>query len=535
MIENSIAKLTTHATTVKNSHIRDLFKQDKRRFETFHRNYDGLLLDFSKNLITDETLTLLANWLEARNFTQYRADLFAGKKINHTEDKPALHMALRHFGNKFPAEIMAKVKDSRTKMTDFANKLSKNQLESYGIKIPITDIVNIGIGGSDLGPMMAYEALKPYHQKNVRCHFVSHIDDAHLNDVVGGLNPKQTIFLVASKSFTTFETLENAKSAWQWAQNHLAEDTKNHFFAITARMQPARAFGIKGAHIFELWDFVGGRTSLCSAVGLSVMLAIGPKCFFDMLRGFESMDKHFQSNDLTQNIPALLAMMHLWNRNFLGTTSHAIIPYDYRMRHFPAYLQQLLMESCGKSVMRDGAKSVLKTAPIYWGESGCNAQHSFFQLFHQGTDIIPIDFLLARNSIGGTQKSHLALAASCFAQAESLMVGAESYADDSHDKNSKWRVFDGNRPSNMILYPALTPYYLGMIIALYEHCCFTQSVAWHLNPFDQFGVELGKQKMQTLSELLHHPNNSKSDRDGSTLSLIDDFHHGVKITTEKAR
>ncbi len=533
-METLYHQLRSHACALQARSIYDLFTEDTTRFDNFHLQHDGILLDYSKNLIDAKTLTLLHDFLQSQEFNAKRTALFSGEHVNTTENLPALHMALRHFGKKFPPDILQLIADTRKQMIALTAAIESGDSDIYKIPTPITDLVNIGVGGSDLGPAMAMQALTPFVRKTIKCHFVSNLDGGHLHDICQQLNPHQTLFLISSKSFTTYETLKNAESARNWLENIIGNSNiSQHFFAITANAPEAEKFGIAPQNIFPLWDFVGGRTSLCSAIGLSLMIGIGSDNFMALLHGFASIDDHFYNAPLAENLPINLALMHIWNRNFLGTTSHAIIPYDYRMQRFPAYLQQLLMESGGKSTALNGENVFLKTSPIYWGEPGSNAQHSFFQLLHQGSDLIPIDFLLARQAIHSIDQHHAALAASCFAQAESLMIGKQTNRNSNAPAPSSWQKFTGNRPSNMILYPSLTPYYLGALIALYEHCCFTQSVFWNINPFDQFGVEFGKQEMKKLSALLHDETQIDPHWDSSTLGLIYNFHHGVKSETKE--
>ncbi|MFG1347201.1 glucose-6-phosphate isomerase [Xanthobacter autotrophicus DSM 431] len=497
------------ATAWKNrtGRIVDLFSTPGR-FEDFSRAYGDLLLDFSKTALTAETLGLLLDLAAAARVETLRDAMFAGDHINLTEDRAVLHTALRAAADEpLPVDgidVKPAVADTLARLRAFAAAVREGRIAGARGHA-FTDVVNIGIGGSDLGPVMVTGALAPYHD-GPRCHFVSNVDGAHIADLMKTLNPATTLFIVASKTFTTVETMCNAATARAFIVDALGEDAVSaHFAAVSTALDKVAAFGIAPDRIFGFWDWVGGRYSVWSAVGLPVMIAIGPDRFGELLAGAAAMDAHFCSAPLDQNLPVLLALVGLWHRNVCGFPSRAVIPYDQRLARLPAYLQQLDMESNGKSVTRDGKAVTRPTGPIVWGEPGTNAQHAFFQLLHQGTDIIPVDFLVAAEGHEPQLKNHQdLLVANCLAQSEALMRGrtleeaadqlrAKGLAGEAVERIAPHRVFPGDRPSVTLAYARLDPFTLGRIIALYEHRVFVEAAVWNINAFDQWGVELGKE------------------------------------------
>ncbi|MFS8037761.1 glucose-6-phosphate isomerase [Xanthobacter sp. AM11] len=491
----------------RRTRILDLFAAPDR-FERFSCAYGDLLLDFSKTAITDEVLALLLDLAAAGQVEQWRDAMFAGDHINLTEDRAVLHSALRAgAGAALPVDgidVMPGVEETLRRLADFSTAVREGRIAGARGHV-FTDVVNIGIGGSDLGPAMVTGALAPYHD-GPRCHFVSNVDGAHIADVLKGLNPATTLFIVASKTFTTVETMRNAATARAFIADALGEDAVGaHFAAVSTALERVKAFGISPERAFGFWDWVGGRYSVWSAVGLPVMIAIGPSRFGEFLTGAAAMDAHFRSAPLAQNLPVLLALVGLWHRNACGFPSRAVIPYDQRLARLPAYLQQLDMESNGKSVRRDGSPVARATGPIVWGEPGTNAQHAFFQLLHQGTDIVPVEFLVAAEGHEPGLKAHQdLLVANCLAQSEALMRGrsleaaaeqlrARGLSEADIAQLAPHRVFPGDRPSVTIAYAQLDPFTLGRLIALYEHRVFVEAAVWGINAFDQWGVELGKE------------------------------------------
>jgi glucose-6-phosphate isomerase len=477
------------------------------RYAGFSRRFDGLILDFSRNLITSETFDLLLRLARQRNLDAWIKHLFSGAAVNDTEDRAALHTALRR-----PAgqpllidgqDAAALIESELTRVLDFAEALRTGRHTGFSGQ-RITDVVNIGIGGSNLGPAMAATALERYRSGDCRVHFVSNIDGSQLADLLATLKPEQTFFIICSKSFTTLETQLNADAARQWLTRHLApEAVGQHFAAISVNESAMDAFGIDATLRFGIWDWVGGRFSLWSAVGLSLATAIGAEHFRELLAGAAEMDDHFRNTAWTDNLPVILAMVSIWNQNFLGTTSHAILPYDQRLTSFPAFLQQLEMESTGKGVTRDGKPVAYPTGSIIWGQPGSDAQHSFFQLLHQGTASFSMDFIAPARASSDREEQHLQGLANMVAQAEAFARGKslQAVADEMRaagraqteiERLAPHKVHPGNRPSNILLLEQLTPHSLGSLIALYEHKVFVQSVIWGINPFDQWGVELGK-------------------------------------------
>jgi glucose-6-phosphate isomerase len=520
--------LQAHAAAAKSLKLRDLFHDDPARGTRFTAEAEGLFLDYSKNRITDETLALLIQLAKESGLREHAEAMFTGKKINTTEDRAVLHVALRAPKSESifvdGEDVVPAVHEVLDKMSAFADKVRSGNWLGYTEK-PIKNIVNIGIGGSDLGPVMAYEALKHYTQRDLTFRFVSNVDGTDFAEAVRDLDAEETLFLVASKTFTTLESMTNAHSARTWALKTLKHDDAiaNHFVAISTNEKEVAKFGIDTANMFGFWDWVGGRYSMDSAIGLSTMIAIGPKNFRDMLAGFHAMDVHFRTTPLEQNLPVLLGLLTVWYTDFFDAQTVAILPYEQYLKRFPAYLQQLTMESNGKHVTLSGEHVETETGPIYWGEPGTNGQHSFYQLIHQGTRLIPCDFIgfyKTHNPIG---RHHDMLMANVFAQAEALAFGktaAEVRAEGVAEALVPHKVFEGNRPSNVILSEILTPATLGKLIALYEHSVFTQGVIWSIDSFDQWGVELGKVLATKILGELESPTKPPVTHDTSTTNLI---------------
>jgi glucose-6-phosphate isomerase len=492
--------LKKHADVIKATHLRDLFRDDPARGKRLTLESCGLYLDYSKNRITDETLKLLLDLARTCRVQEAAGDMFAGKAINETEKRAVLHVALRN-RSKSPIlvnrkDVMPEINAVLEKMASFARKVRAGEWLGYTGK-PIRNIVNIGIGGSDLGPVMAYEALKPYSDRHLTLRFVSNVDATHFAECTRDLDPAETLFIVASKTFTTQETMTNAESARAWCLAALKDRAAvaRHFVAVSTAADEVAKFGIDPANMFGFWDWVGGRYSLCSAIGLPVMIAIGPEHFTAMLDGFHAMDRHFIEAPLEQNMPVLLALLGLWYNNFFNAQTQAILPYDQYLARFAAYFQQADMESNGKGVDKQGKPVQWETGPVIWGEPGTNGQHAFYQLIHQGTKLIPCDFIgfiKSQNPIGD---HHDKFMANYFAQTEALAFGkseAEVVAEGTPAKLVPFKVFNGNRPTNSLLAERLTPKVLGALIALYEHKIFVQGVIWNVYSFDQWGVQLGK-------------------------------------------
>jgi len=539
-------KLESHFSQVKNLHMRRLFSVDPFRFEKFSIEHHGLLLDYSKNRITQETITLLCELAKESKLAEWRERMFSGDKINNTENRAVLHTALRNCSDK-PVlvdgeDVMPEIRAVIEKMQVFSEKVREARWKGFTGK-PIKNVVNIGIGGSDLGPKMVYQALKPYHHKKLKVHFVSNIDSTHIDAILKKLKPETTLFIISSKTFTTQETLSNAHIARNWIMQ-TAQDEKHickHFVAVSTNKSAVSQFGIDTDNMFEFWDWVGGRYSLWSAIGLSINIAIGGDNFNKMLLGAFDMDEHFQQAPFEENMPVILAMLGVWYNNFFKAESHGIFPYDHFLRSLPLYLEQADMESNGKSVDRYGNKVDYPTGPIIWGTSGINGQHAFYQSIHQGTKMIPADFIVSMQVNDGFQPQHNIMFSNVLAQTEALMRGRtinETYADiniDGEDlSNVKNRihhmVFDGNHPSNTLLIKKLTPHSLGMLLALYEHKIFVQGIIWNLNSFDQWGVELGKQlSKRILKDILSsHPVTS---HDASTNTLINYYRDALRDKT----
>ena len=523
--------LEAHATTNCTLQLRDLFAQDTTRGERFTVEAAGIYLDYSKNLITDETVALLLQ-LAGESGLRSRIDqMFRGEKINTTENRAVLHVALRApIGEKIltdGVDVVPLVHAVLDKMAVFSNGIRSGEWKGYTGK-PIRNVINIGIGGSDLGPVMAYEALRHYSQRDLTFRFVSNVDDTDFAEATRDLDAEETLFIISSKTFTTLETMTNAHSARVWALETLKHSAAiaRHFVAVSTNAEEVEKFGIDTANMFEFWDWVGGRYSMDSAIGLSTMIAIGPDNFRSMLNGFHEMDVHFRTAPFKQNLPVLLGLLSVYYNEFFGAQSVAVLPYEQYLKRFPAYLQQLTMESNGKHVTLDGARVDYETGPIYWGEPGTNGQHSFYQLIHQGTRLIPCDFIAFAQPLNRIGRHHDILLANVFAQAEALAFGKttqEVEADGTPAWLAPHRTFEGNRPSNTILLEKLTPAALGKLVALYEHSVFTQGTIWGIDSFDQWGVELGKVLAQRIIPELESPEESNLKHDSSTNALIGQY------------
>ncbi|QDT80529.1 Glucose-6-phosphate isomerase [Gimesia maris] len=521
--------LEAHYEKVKGLHLKSLFADDATRGERLTLDSLGLYLDYSKNRITDETLKLLLDLAEETGLRERIDAMFRGDKINLTENRSVLHVALRApKGASILVDgenVVPQVHAVLDKMVDFSNRVRSGAwLGHTGQRI--RNIVNIGIGGSDLGPVMAYEALRFYSERDLTFRFVSNVDGTDLAEATHDLDPAETLFIISSKTFTTAETMTNAHSARDWLLAGLggdAEAVAKHFVAVSTNAEKVSEFGIDTGNMFEFWDWVGGRYSMDSAIGLSTMLAIGSENFLAMLDGFHQMDEHFRTAPFAENLPAILGLLTIWNTNFLKAQTVAILPYEQYLKRFPAYLQQLTMESSGKHVTLDGAHVDYDTGPIYWGEPGTNGQHSFYQLIHQGTRLIPCDFIAFGQPLNPLGRHHDMLLANVFAQAEALAFGKtaeEVKAEGTPDWLVPHRVFEGNRPSNTLLIKQLTPETLGKLIALYEHSVFTQGALWNIDSFDQWGVELGKALAQRITPELESQTEPELTHDSSTNCLI---------------
>ncbi len=511
---NAWRALTDHYYEICDQHMRDWFAQDPQRFARFSLRFEDILLDYSKNRITAETLGLLLDLARERDLPDWIGRMFAGDKINSTEQRAVLHIALRNRSNRpilvDGQDVMPAVNAVLGKMRSFTELVRKGAWKGYSGE-PIRDVVNIGIGGSDLGPQMVCEALTPYASDKLRVHFVSNIDGTQIAETLKHLNPATTLFVVASKTFTTQETLTNAHTARAWLLAAVSDESAvaKHFVALSTNTEAVRAFGIDTSNMFEFWDWVGGRYSLCSAIGLSIALYVGMDTFEELLAGAHAMDEHFRSAPLEENLPVILALLGIWYINFFGTGTHAILPYDQYLHRFPAYFQQGDMESNGKSVTRAGVAVDYTTGPVIWGEPGTNGQHAFYQLIHQGPRLIPADLLVAAESHNPLGQHHQILLSNFFAQGKALMRGktdaeardeleAQTMSGPALEALLPHKIFPGNRPTNSILYRKLTPRTLGSLIALYEHKIFVQGIIWNINSFDQWGVELGKQLAQGI-------------------------------------
>ena len=531
-------KLDAHFHLLKERHMKELFAEDPERFEDFSLKFEDILVDYSKNRITRETLSLLLNLAEQCKVEESIEKMFSGEQINETEGRAVLHVALRN-RTQMPIQVdgkdvMPEVNAVLRRMESFSNKVVSGKWKGYTGK-RITDIVNIGIGGSDLGPVMVTEALRPYWKPGMNVHFVSNVDGTHIAETLKRVNPESTLFIIASKTFTTQETMTNAHTARSWFleeakdENHIAK----HFVAASTNQEGVAKFGIDTKNMFEFWDWVGGRYSLTSAIGLPIACTIGFDHFRQLLEGFDVMDIHFRDTPLNRNIPTLLALIGIWYNNFFGAESEAILPYDQYMHRFPAYFQQGNMESNGKYVGRDGKKVGYQTGPIIWGEPGTNGQHAFYQLIHQGTKLIPCDFIAPAVSHNPIGDHHPKLLSNFFAQTEALMMGktpeevrAELEKEGKTAEEIKWllpfKAFEGNRPTNSILLQKLTPRALGTLIALYEHKIFVQGIIWNIFSFDQWGVELGKQLAKKILPELEG-DGKVNNHDSSTNGLINAY------------
>jgi len=521
--------LAAHQKKIKGLHLRQLFAADPKRAERMTLQAAGLFLDYSKNRITRETVKLLLKLADETGLRSRIKAMFSGEKINLTENRAVLHVALRApkgarilvDGKNVVPDVLAVL----DKMEDFSKRVRSGAWKGHTCK-RIKNVINIGIGGSDLGPVMAHEALKHYSLRNLTFRFVSNIDGIDFVEATNDLDPAETLFIVSSKTFTTLETMTNAQTARDWLLRGLGGNptaVAKHFVAVSTNAEKVSAFGIDTANMFGFWDWVGGRYSMDSAIGLSTMLAIGPDNFRLMLKGFHEMDEHFRIAPFEKNVPVLMGLLSVWNNDFLGAHTVAVLPYEQYMKRFPAYLQQLTMESNGKHVTIDGKKVDYQTGPIYWGEPGTNGQHSFYQLIHQGTRLIPCDFIAFAHALTPLGRHHDILMANVFAQAEALAFGKtpeEVKAEGTPDWLVPHRVFEGNRPSNTILAERLTPETLGKLVALYEHSVFTQGVIWNIDSFDQWGVELGKALAQRIIPELEGKVPPRLKHDSSTNNLI---------------
>ncbi len=513
--------LREHAATLREQRIRTLFAQDPDRFQRFSRASDRLLLDYSKNLVTDETLTRLYALARARGLDDWIHGLFAGEPVNTSEGRAAMHPALRYRGNGpmyvGGRDVMPEVERELTRMRLLIDRLHRGEHRGCTGRV-ITDVVNIGVGGSDLGAVMATEALAHHRTNAIRMHFVSSIDGVHITDVLERVNPKTTLFIISSTSFTTLDTMTNARTTLAWFRQQVdhRDAMARHFIGVSGNEAAMAEFGIPEENRFRVWDWVGGRYSLTSAVGLPVAIAVGMKHFDALRAGFHDMDQHFRSAPWEANLPVLLGLLAVWYTNFLGATGHVVLPYDHRLNRLPAYLQQLEMESSGKSVTRDGVPVDYDTGPIVWGEAGPNAQHSFYQLLHQGTRPVIADFLAPAHGSAEYPHHHDLALANCLAQTRALMEGqgpdqvrAEMHASGATEADIEaavpHRVHPGNKPSNTVLFERLDPATLGELVALYEHKVFVQAVIWDINPFDQWGVELGKRLAGDLLPAIRDP------------------------------
>lgn len=521
-------RLIKHYEKAKALQLRTLFAEDPQRGERMAINALGIYFDYSKHRVIDETIKLLVQLAEESNLRQYIEAMVQGEKINITEQRAAAHIALRMpRGQSLVIDginVIPQVHAVLDRMVVFANRIRHGEWLGHTGK-SIRNIVNIGIGGSDLGPVMAYEALRYYSQRNLTFRFISNVDGTDFVETTHDLDPEETLFIICSKTFTTLETMTNAKAARAWLLEKLSDPAAiaKHFVAVSTNAELVAKFGIDTNNMFEFWDWVGGRYSMDSAIGLSLMIAIGAERFYEMLDGFHQMDQHFRTAPFAQNIPVLMALLSIWYNNFFGAETVAILPYEQYLKRFPAYLQQLTMESNGKSITKDGKPVDYQTSPIYWGEPGTNGQHSFYQLLHQGTKLIPCDFIAFIQPLNQIGIQHDLLMANVFAQSEALAFGKtaeEVKAEGTADSLVPHRTFLGNRPSSTLLLERLTPNALGKLIALYEHCVFTQGVIWQINSFDQWGVELGKKLAERIVPELESKTEPELKHDSSTNTLI---------------
>jgi glucose-6-phosphate isomerase len=524
----SFQKLQTHYDDIKDLHLRDLFAEDPGRGERFVADAAGLSLDYSKNRVTTETMDLLADLARESALEERRDAMFAGEHINVSEDRAVLHVALR-----MPretslvvdgADVVQEVHQVLDAMTAFSDGVRSGEWRGYTGK-PIRNVVNIGIGGSDLGPVMAYEALRHYSRRDMTFRFVSNVDSTDFVEATADLSAEETLFIVSSKTFGTLETLTNATSARTWVVDQLGAEAAvaKHFVAVSTNSERVSSFGIDTANMFGFWDWVGGRYSMDSAIGLSTMLAVGPEQFRELLAGFHEMDEHFRTAPLETNLPVIMGMLAVWYGDFFGAQSSGVMPYDQYLKRFPAYLQQLTMESNGKHVTLEGTPVDYQTGAVYWGEPGTNGQHSFYQLIHQGTKLIPVDLIGFGKSLNPLRDHHDILSSNVFAQAQALAFGkteAEVRAEGTAENVVPHRVMEGNRPTNVLLAEILTPRLLGSLVALYEHSVFTQGVIWGIDSFDQWGVELGKVLATQIIPELESESEPHLAHDSSTNALI---------------
>jgi glucose-6-phosphate isomerase len=523
--------LKQHHELIAGKHLRELFAADPQRGEKYTAEAAGIFLDYSKNRVEDETLKLLVELAQESGVAEHRDAMFRGEKINVTENRAVLHVALRAPKHEKifvdGEDVVPEVHKVLDKMAAFSERVRSGEWKGFTGK-PIKNIVNIGIGGSDLGPVMAYEALKHYSRRDLTFRFVSNVDGTDFAEAVEDLSADETLFLVASKTFTTLETMTNAHTARDWTLASLKDDAAiaKHFVAISTNAKEVAKFGIDTENMFGFWDWVGGRYSMDSAIGLSTMLAIGPENFRALLDGFHEMDLHFKTAPFAQNLPVLMGLLTVWYTDFFDAQTQAILPYEQYLKRFPAYLQQLTMESNGKHVTLDGEQVETETGPIYWGEPGTNGQHSFYQLIHQGTRLIPCDFIGFYKTLNPLGRHHDMLMANVFAQAEALAFGKTAdqvKAEGVAEALVPHKVFEGNRPSNVILAEVLTPAVLGKLVALYEHAVFTQGVVWGIDSFDQWGVELGKVLATRILGELESADAPKGGHDSSTNALIERY------------
>jgi glucose-6-phosphate isomerase len=527
-LRKSWKALETHYLEINSRHLREFFAEDPGRGERLRSEAEGIYLDYSKNRVTDETLGLLMELANESGLALHRDAMFSGEHINVSEDRAVLHVALRMpKGTSLVVDGVDVVEQVHTvldQMADFANRVRSGEWKGHTGKA-IKNVVNIGIGGSDLGPVMAYEALRYYSRRDMTFRFVSNVDATDFVEAVRDVEADETLFIISSKTFGTLETLTNARSARDWLIKRLGDPSAvaKHFVAVSTNEEKVSAFGIDPSNMFGFWDWVGGRYSMDSAIGLSTMLAVGPEGFAEMLEGFHAMDVHFQTAPFEENLPILMGMLAVWNRDFLGCQTVGVMPYEQYLKRLPAYLQQLTMESNGKHVSLDGTTIDYQTGPIYWGEPGTNGQHSFYQLIHQGTTIVPVDLIGFAKSLNPLGEHHDILSSNVFAQAQALAFGKteeEVRAEGTPEHVIAHRVMEGNRPTNVLLAEVLTPRLLGSLIALYEHSVFTQGTIWGVDSFDQWGVELGKSLAVQIIPELEASSDPELKHDSSTNSLI---------------
>ncbi len=524
----AFAALAEHHRQVEGRHLRDLFAEDPGRAERFSAEAVGIHLDYSKNRVTDETMRLLVELAEQSGVPERRDAMFAGERINVSEDRSVLHVALRMpKGTALVVDgvdVVAQVHQVLDRMAAFADRVRSGEWRGHTGK-PVRAVVNIGIGGSDLGPVMAYEALRHYSRRDLTFRFVSNVDSTDFVEATRDLSAEETLFIVSSKTFGTLETLTNATSARDWLVGQLGDPAAvaKHFVAVSTNAERVAAFGIDTANMFGFWDWVGGRYSMDSAIGLSTMVAVGPERFREMLAGFHAMDEHFRTAPLERNLPVILGLLAVWYVDFFGCQSIGVMPYEQYLKRFPAYLQQLTMESNGKHVTLDGSRVGHATGPVYWGEPGTNGQHSFYQLLHQGTPLVPVDLVGFAKSLNPLRDHHDILSSNVFAQAQALAFGRtadEVRAEGTPEAVVPHRVMEGNRPSNVLLAEQLTPHLLGALVALYEHSVFTQGTIWGIDSYDQWGVELGKVLAQAIVPELRSADEPELGHDSSTNALI---------------